>query len=134
MSYCNVTPLFYRLLSFQNIICNHFVSNCIRTFQIFGGRSFPISAGIFPLRSLPLSQPNRSTYKEHSRKDLQHNQDLSRKWWATPRFGNLLGLPSPYKSIICVLEGGWGLEGGRRRKLSKKCSFSLGKVHDNEIV
>ena len=27
INYCNVTPFLYRILSFQNIICNNFVSN-----------------------------------------------------------------------------------------------------------
>ena len=27
INYCNVTPFLYRILSFQNIICNNFVPN-----------------------------------------------------------------------------------------------------------
>ena len=45
-------------------------------------------SGIFPIRPFSLSRPIKSTYEEQSRKGPRHNQDLSRKKWETPRFGN----------------------------------------------
>ena len=44
--------------------------------------------GIFPIRPFSLSRPIKSTYEEQSRKGPRHNQDLSRKEWETPGFGN----------------------------------------------
>ena len=44
--------------------------------------------GIFPIGSVPLSRPIKSTNEEQSRKGPRHNLDRSRKKWETPRFGN----------------------------------------------
>ena len=84
--------LFCPFLSFFVLFCpflSFFVLFC--PFPIFWDFPdlFGDGPGIFPICPFPLSQPIKSTYEEQSRKGPQHNLDLSREKWETPRFGNL---------------------------------------------
>ena len=110
--------------------------------------------GIFPICPFPFSRPNKSTYKEQSRKGPRHNLDLSQKKWETPgletpRFslsqfspGHVLHparrydceawVPPPdgYSPWLSIPARGANLVLGRAGSAARVCGFS-GEYEDN---
>ena len=91
----------------------------------------PDFEGICLISPFPLSLPIKSTYKDHSRKGLRHNQDLSRKnWEPPPSVWETSGLPSLQKrppTFNTILVEMRCLPSKTQISLERSCLAFLGK-------